>query len=219
MAFYERILAPDDSNDPLVRADTARRSAIGIHAPARARPRVASAESRSPRRPSGREPTLRTTRRHRVHGAPGRLPIEARASCLHDLKQREQTIESGRQAVELADCVAKATPRRHGTPGATGHVLTTTSETPSGHRGTLPRPWSTTKKPPRSANASILSKLPGVTLRLAESLMNEGLILWGQNSSQAEKRFQEAERLLLSIPPDHRGEGGNCRHHDSDKSM
>ena len=40
--------------------------------------------------------------------------------------------------------------------------------------------------------------------------MNEGVILWGQKTSQAEKLFQEAERLLLSIPPDHRNEGGNA---------
>ncbi len=53
------------------------------------------------------------------------------------------------------------------------------------------------------------SVLPGVTLRLAASLMNEGVNLWGQNPTEAEKRFHEAEQVVLSIPPDRRDERGN----------
>ena len=52
-------------------------------------------------------------------------------------------------------------------------------------------------------------RLPGITLRLAESLTNEAMVLWGQNHSQADHTFREAERIMLSIPPDHRDKGDN----------
>jgi len=55
------------------------------------------------------------------------------------------------------------------------------------------------------------SKLPGVTLRLAASLINEGQTLWRENKrSLAEEKFRRAERLLFSIPPEQRQTGGNA---------
>jgi len=53
------------------------------------------------------------------------------------------------------------------------------------------------------------TKLPGVKLRLGESLMNEGVILWGEDKAEAEKRFQRAEKALLSVPSEQRNVGGN----------
>jgi tetratricopeptide (TPR) repeat protein len=54
------------------------------------------------------------------------------------------------------------------------------------------------------------SRLPGVTPRLAESIMNEGVMLWGQSKiTQAEEKFQSAEKILLSIRPEERFTQGN----------
>jgi serine/threonine protein kinase len=54
------------------------------------------------------------------------------------------------------------------------------------------------------------AKLPGVTLRLGETLSNEGLILWSLgNNTDAEARFRRAEKTLRSVPPEQRNLGGN----------
>jgi tetratricopeptide (TPR) repeat protein len=54
------------------------------------------------------------------------------------------------------------------------------------------------------------AKLPGVTLRLGESLSNEGLMLWTQqNYTDAEARFHCAEEKLRSVPPEQHSLGGN----------
>jgi serine/threonine protein kinase len=54
------------------------------------------------------------------------------------------------------------------------------------------------------------AKLPGVTLRLGDSLSNEGLILWSQgNNTDAQARFRRAEKTLLSVPPEQHSLGGN----------
>ena len=53
------------------------------------------------------------------------------------------------------------------------------------------------------------SKLPGVTWRLASSIVNEGVIFWNTgHESDAEERFCRAEVLLLSIPTERRNVGG-----------
>jgi eukaryotic-like serine/threonine-protein kinase len=53
-------------------------------------------------------------------------------------------------------------------------------------------------------------KLPGVNLRLAESLMHEGLIYTQEKEhSAAERNFRDAETLLLAVPADQRSIGGN----------
>jgi eukaryotic-like serine/threonine-protein kinase len=53
-------------------------------------------------------------------------------------------------------------------------------------------------------------KLPGVTLRLAESVMHEGLIQWQSDEhAEAGRKFQAAESLLLSVPEHQRSLGGN----------
>ena len=50
------------------------------------------------------------------------------------------------------------------------------------------------------------SRLPGVTQRLAQGLMDEGVMLWNaKHDSEAEQRFRRAENLLLSIPIERRG--------------
>ena len=52
------------------------------------------------------------------------------------------------------------------------------------------------------------SRLPGVTQRLAQGLINEGVMRWHmKEDSKAEVLFQKAEKLLLSIPEDQRGVG------------
>jgi tetratricopeptide (TPR) repeat protein len=54
------------------------------------------------------------------------------------------------------------------------------------------------------------SKLPGVTLRLASSLVNEGVIFWNTGKeSRAEEKFRRAEELLQSIPSEQRSVGGS----------
>ncbi len=131
--------------------------------------------------------------------------------CLNDSNQREQLIGIGRQAAELAKRVAEATPddMAHQEELATCHTdlgnafeaLKNASEAMVHYEESI-----------RIRSGIGASKMPGVTLRIAESLMNQGVIFWSQKQdpSQAEKRFQEADRLLLSIPPDHRDDGGNA---------
>jgi eukaryotic-like serine/threonine-protein kinase len=54
------------------------------------------------------------------------------------------------------------------------------------------------------------ARLPGVTPRLAESIMNEGVMLWGQlKITQAQQKFQNAEKILLSIRPEERFSQGS----------
>ena len=54
------------------------------------------------------------------------------------------------------------------------------------------------------------SRLPGVTLRLAESIVNEGVVLWGETKiTPAEEKFRRAGQLLLSMSPEERPSRGN----------
>jgi tetratricopeptide (TPR) repeat protein len=52
------------------------------------------------------------------------------------------------------------------------------------------------------------SQLPGVTARLGESLLNEGLALWQTNDNKAaEQSFRHAEQVFLAIPAGERNVG------------
>ena len=54
------------------------------------------------------------------------------------------------------------------------------------------------------------SRLPGVTTRLADALINEGLSLWQENDvSQAEAVFRRAENVLRSVPTELQGRSDN----------
>jgi len=47
------------------------------------------------------------------------------------------------------------------------------------------------------------AKLPGITIRIAQTLINEGVVLWHlARNKDAEERFLRAEKILLSIPVD-----------------
>ncbi len=79
LTFYDQILLENDSKDPFVRADTAR-ALLDAYILQHALGQGKQAET-SVRRAIGLvEGLRRRTRRHRVHGAPGRLLIDAR--CL-----------------------------------------------------------------------------------------------------------------------------------------
>ena len=121
------------------------------------------------------------------------------AYCSNGLNQKEQSIDIFRQSVELAERVAKAAPDDlahrerlalcHLNQGAALFGVKRTSEAMVHFQEAT-----------KIYESIDPSTLPGVTVRLADSLMNEGLIFSDQNPAQAEKSFQEAERLLLSIP-------------------
>jgi len=207
LAFYDQILLQNDSKDPIVRADTAR-ALLDACLLQRALGHGNQAETsvhRAVRLVEG----LRSERPDDIEYMALQVDCLLKlAACLGDLNQQEQIIDIGRQSVELAERVAKATPddMAHQEQLAMCHNNLGNAFEGSKNASEAMVHYQEATKIRKRIDPS---KLPGVTLRLANSLMNEGVILWGQNPLQAEKRFQEAERLLLSIPLDHRDEGDN----------
>jgi serine/threonine protein kinase len=210
LAFYNQILVQNDSNDPIVRADTAR-ALLLKYALQHALGHGDQAEN-SVRRAVRLVEGLRSEQPDDI----GYMVLQVDclvkfAACLGDLNQRKQIINIGRQSVELAERVAKATPDDVGRQAdlAMCHNNLGNSFLVSKNASEAMVHYQEATKIRRSIDRS---KLPAVTLTLAQSLMNEGVVLWSQfpNPLEAEKRFQEAELELLSIPPDHRDEGGNA---------
>jgi serine/threonine-protein kinase len=208
LAFYDQILRQVDSNDPFVRADSAR--ALCDAAP------LQHALGQS-------DVALDTVRRalRLVEGLMSERPDDLeymvlKRDCLIKLgpllsvarRSPDEVITACRESVELADRVAKARPDDMHHQGALAACrmnygnalkeLKKVSEAIVQYR-----------KATKIRKAIDPSKLPGVTLRLAGSLVNEGVILCGQQDySQAEERFKEAEQHVLRAPTDVRGPDG-----------
>jgi tRNA A-37 threonylcarbamoyl transferase component Bud32/tetratricopeptide (TPR) repeat protein len=207
LTFYDQILLQNDSKDPLVRADTAR-ALLDAYVPQHALGQGRDAEA-SVRRAVRLVEGLRSEE----PGDIGYMALQADcllklATCLGDLNQREQIIDIGRQAVELAERVVKV---KLDDAVYLERLAMCHTNLANALAGLGDRPGSMLhyQKATEIRKRIDPSKLPGVTLRLAASLMNEGVHPWGQDSSQAEGCFREAEQLLLSIPRDRRDEGGN----------
>jgi tRNA A-37 threonylcarbamoyl transferase component Bud32/tetratricopeptide (TPR) repeat protein len=207
LAFYDRILNEVDSNDPAVRADTARaldEACILQHSLGR------SDQARESIRQSLRLAES-LTREHPDALEYMRLKLDSlmKLGPLLDLsKCPDDVLDACRESVTLAARLGKVMSDDLARQEQLAMCLTNYGNALWGLRRASEAfvQYQEATKIRRQIDPA---KLPGVTLRLADSLLNEGLVLWGRNNFQAEEKFREAEALMLSIPPDRRDDGSN----------
>jgi eukaryotic-like serine/threonine-protein kinase len=195
LAFYDRILRQTDSTDPAIRADTARslneasrlQNALG---------RTDLAEQYV-RRSLRLVETLRAERPDDLDGA--RLQVD----CLSELaaylteSRRDQAVELGRQAIELAEPLARAAPDD---PFIQEQLATCHNNYANAVRAQdIDKALFHYQKSIEIRERIDPKRLPGVSINLAQSLINLGIALWHtQKHPAAEQRFHRAEEILLS---------------------
>ena len=201
--FYERILAKIDTNDPMIKADTA-------HALAEA-----SMNETSLGHPEQAEKLIRRAL-DLIQSARAERPREVpylgiQVICLlrhtHLLLvsgQFDLALETGRETVQKAELLARTTSDNLSHQELAANCLEMYGNT----LRALGR-FADARAPYRQASEIREHldpvKLPGVTPRLAGSLMNEGVMFWKeQKISEAEGRFSRAEKVLLEISPEER---------------
>ena len=205
LGFYDRILSGVESNDPVVRADTARAlndaAMLQIHAQ----------NNREAEKLLGR--CLRL-----VDGLLAEKPdeieyVKIKADCLFklgpcvlDLGKTDQALSLASQAIEMAQ-------RLVSTESADVGHLESLAVGYQAYGNALQQQKRITEARNYFRQAIEVrsridpSQLPGVTIRLAGSLISEGLTLWQeQQSSQAEAVFRRAEQVLLSVYPGFEGQ-------------
>ncbi len=208
LAFYDRILRQIDSNDAVVRLDTAR--ALSEASVLQHQLGHTDEAEKSVRRALTLMAGLRSERRDDLESLVCQVECLLRlGTYLSTLKTRDQSISVGRESVELAERVAQAAPDDlahqellaicHQDLGNALFRMEQRQEAKVHYRKAI-----------EIRERIDPSKLPGVTQRLAQTLMNEGVVLWGEKShSPAEERFHQAEKKLLSLPPDQLDPDGN----------
>ena len=208
LAFYDRILRQVDSNDPVVRADTAR--ALTEASAVQHELGHTDLAEKSIRRatPSDRRPAHRTTRRPANTWA-------FRSDCLIKLggywvtsSPSDEADRGQPKAVELAERLVRATP-----DDLTNQELLAACHNTYAASVRLARSLQRSARLHYQRAIEIReriepSKLPGVSNRLAQTLINLGVVHWhAQDYSRAEQRFRRAEGLLLSAALDAREPG------------
>ncbi len=196
LAFYDRILSQADSNDPVVRADTARALA------------QASLIQHGLGHTDRAEKSVRRAI-HLIEGLRSKAPedrayLRLHADCLLKLEgywvmlgRNEQALVVGRESVELAERLAAMT------PGDLTNLeqLATCHHTYAG----VVRPQHKEEAKHHYQRAIEIrerikpSEFPGVNNRLAQSLINAGVLHWNEReNSQAQADFRRAEGLLAT---------------------
>jgi serine/threonine-protein kinase len=206
--FYDRVLSQIDSKDPEVRVDTAR----------------ALAEAAALQFKLGQPDLAIETIRRAVQMAEGLLSeqadkveyMELETDCLQKLgatlyltQRWDETIAASREALKMANQVAEA---RRDDPSK--QELLAMCHTTLGNAVLATRNRSDAlthyEAATRIRKAIDPLKLPGVTLRIAESLVNEAVVMWNREEfEKAADILHGAERILLDIPPEQRNDGGN----------
>ena len=201
LAFYDRILGQVESNDPLVRFDTAIALA-GASALQHALGQTDKAET-SILRAIGLTEKLRSEDPRDLGHV--RLQIDCLlklCSYLNHLRQRDRAIAAGRAALELAERVIQSRPddvECQEELALCHHNLGTALS--SAER------WLEAdhhfQKAIEVRERIDPEELPGVTWRLAQSLTNRGVGHWQADAyARAEADFRRAESVLLSIATD-----------------
>ena len=197
-AFYERVLRAIDSKDPIVRADTARALSEAstlqheLGQTVRAEEHVRRAISLFESLQAEGRCDLEMTARH--------AECLARLSCyLIELKRFDEAILAAEQAVDRAEGVVRAAPEdlAHRELLAACHHDLGTACWKAGRNEDAKVHY---RKAIAIRETIDQSKVPGLALTLAESLINDALVLWkGQKKlPDAEKRLVQAEKLLVS---------------------
>ncbi len=207
LAFYDQVLRKIDSNDPIVRTDTARAlgdAALLQHALGQSELALGS-DRRALRLVEG----LMSERPDNLEYMALKLDCLLKLAPLLGASKRpaDEVIAVCRESVELAARVAKATPDDMHYQESLALCLTNYGNAFLTLKK-LPEAMVQYREATKVRKRIDPSKLPGVALRLAQSLSNEGIVLWGHDLAQAENRFKEAALLVLPVPPDdHVSEG------------
>ena len=200
--FYDRILAKTDANDPVVQADTA--NAFAEASMIETFLGHSDQAEKLVRRALDLIQTARAERPDDVEY------LGIHAACLSG-SQVSSTVRGG--PIKPSSSVEK----RSGWPNVVPMRRPTTCRTRTSSRSSrdarkrVPgiEAFEDALVPYRQAIAIRENidpaKLPGVTPRLAGTLMNEGVMLWQQKKhSEADERFGRAETVLLSMSSDRR---------------
>jgi len=202
LAFYDQILRKIDSNDPIVRADNARtlRDMVALqHALGQSELALESV-----RRALRLIENLISERPDDLEYMALKLDCLMKLGTLLGSSERppDEAVAACRQSIALAKRVVEARPDDMAQQEALAMCLTSYGTALRGLKR-FPEAIVQYQEATRVRRDIDPSKLRGVTGRLAASLTNEGVVFWGQQDHlQAENRFREAERLLLSAPPD-----------------
>ncbi len=200
LGFYDRILSGVESNDPVVRADTARalNEASMLQIQVQNNTEAEKLLGRCLRLVDGL-----------LAEKPGEIEyVKIKADCLIKLGpcklylgKLDQALSLASQAIEMAERLVAADQ---------GDVsrLELLAVCYQAYGNALQQQKRTTEARKYFRQAIEVrsridpSQLPGVTVRLAHALINEGLTFWQeQQSSQAEAVFRRAEQVLLSVSP------------------
>jgi tetratricopeptide (TPR) repeat protein/tRNA A-37 threonylcarbamoyl transferase component Bud32 len=201
LAFYDRILAQIDSNDPVVRADTAGawteasmlQSQLGHTSEAEKSVRRALQLIRS-LRSEGRD-DLDLLKLEQVS-------LLRQAAYLLGLGRREESILASRESVDLAKRIVQAAPSDLSLQERLALAIHNYA-TQLTQMNQASEAIDLFKEAMKIREGIDPQKLPGATQRLAQSHTNLGIIHWGQKEPlQAEKEFRRAEELLRSQAPD-----------------
>jgi tetratricopeptide (TPR) repeat protein len=196
LAFYDRILSQVDSNDPIIRADTAK----------------ALAEASLLQHSLGHTDLAEKAVRRAIHlieGLRNEEPKNARFLRLHTdclvklsgywvvLGRLDQALVVGKESVDLGEQLVAMTPDEI----SNLEQLATCHHTYAGFLG--PQQKDRAKYHYQRAieirERIKPSEIPGVHNRLAQTLINLGNLHWTQNeTSQAEVAFRRAEALLAA---------------------
>jgi serine/threonine protein kinase len=200
LGFYDRILVEAESADPLVRGDTAGALNDASIVLIQAR-RYAEADEmlvRSLRIVN----TLRSEKPDDIEYID--LQAESlikRSSCLRALEKYDEAGSTASQAIGLTEKMVAARPGEVGPMElqavalqARGNALLA-QKRPEQARDCF-------RKGIELRRRIDPAQLPGVTIRLAQALISEGLCLWqDQDMTPAEDAFRQAEQLLLAAAP------------------
>jgi len=205
LAFYDRILRQVDSNDPVVRADTARALT------------EASAVQHELGHDGLAEKSIRRALRL-IEGLRSERPddLEYMGLQIHCLLKlggylgtsspSDEAVVVNRQAIELAERLVGATPDDLTNQELLAACHNTCAFALRHDRSALARLHY--EKAIEIRERIEPSKLLGVSNRLAQTLVNLGVIDWqAKDHARAEQRFRRAEGLLLSAAPDAREPG------------
>ncbi len=140
---------------------------------------------------------LRSERPDDLHYSRLHIDCLARLAVYLTDGHRDQAKEYGRQAVELAERLASAT---RNDPVDLEQLAVCQNNYANTLRGeSIDKALVHYQKAIEIRERIDPVRLPGVSIKLAESLINLGIVLWrSQKHSAAEQRFRRAEELLLS---------------------
>jgi tetratricopeptide (TPR) repeat protein len=195
LAFYDQILRQGDSNDPTVCADTAR--ALNEGAMLQTSLGRTDLAEKYVRRSLQLVERLRAERPDDLHYSRLQIDCSARLAVYLTDGHCDQAKEFGRQAVELAERLASAT---RNDPIDLEQLAVCHNNYANTLRGeSIDKALVHYQKAIETRERIDPVRLPGVSMKLAQSLINVGIVLWRtQKHSAAEQSFRRAEELLLS---------------------